>query len=86
MRDEGLQRLFFGELLQDDELVALVRRRRAWFEDVAVHFRGIGVELGEMEGPSAEVLRYGIELMDWTATWWGDLERTLMAERAGRGG
>jgi DNA-binding PadR family transcriptional regulator len=86
MRDEGLLRLFFGELLQDDELLALVRRRRAWFEDVAVHFRGIGVELGEIEGPSADVLRYGIELMDWTAAWWGDLERTLMAERAGRGG
>ena len=80
MRDEGLLRLFFGELLEEDELLALVRRRRVWFETVAAHFRSIGEQLGAIEGPSGEVLRYGIELMDWTAAWWGDLERRLSAE------
>ena len=30
-----------------------------------------------MDGPSAEVLRYGIELMEWNAAWWADLERRL---------
>jgi DNA-binding PadR family transcriptional regulator len=77
VRDEGLLRLFFGELVSNEELLALVRRRRAWFEGAGAHFRGIAAELGEVEGPSGEVLRYGIELMDWNATWWGDLERRL---------
>lgn len=77
VRDEGLLRLFFGELVSNEELLALVRRRRAWFEGAGAHFRGIAAQLGEVEGPSGEVLRYGIELMDWNATWWGDLERRL---------
>jgi PadR family transcriptional regulator AphA len=77
LRDEGLLRLFFGELVSDEQLLALVRGRRDWFEAVGVHFRGIAEQLGVVEGPSGEVLRYGIELMDWNAGWWGDLERRL---------
>ena len=77
VRDEGLLRLFFGELVEPEELLALVRRRRAWYEGAAAYFRTIAGELGEVEGPSGEVLRYGIELMDWNAAWWGDLERRL---------
>ena len=82
VRDEGLLRLFFGELLQSEDLLALVERRRAWFEMAAAHFRGIAAELGEVEGPSGEVLRYGIELMDWNAAWWADLARRLVDGRA----
>jgi DNA-binding PadR family transcriptional regulator len=74
VRDEGLLRLFFGELVSDEELLALVRRRREWFEAAGAHFRSIAVELGDVEGPSGEVLRYGIELMDWSAAWWAELE------------
>ncbi len=77
VRDEGLLRLFFGELVEPQELVALVRRRRAWFEEGGIYFRGIAAQLGEVEGPSGEVLRYGIDLMDWNAAWWADLERRL---------
>ena len=46
-------------------------------EGAAAYFRTIAGELGEVERPSGEVLRYGIELMDWNAAWWGDLERRL---------
>lgn len=77
LRDEGLLRLFFGEVLASEELLSLVRRRREWFEASGVHFRSISAQLGEVEGPSGEVLRYGIELMDWNAEWWRDLERRL---------
>lgn len=77
VRDEGLLRLFFGELLSADDLLALVRRRRAWFEGAGTHFRGIAAGLGDVEGPSGEVLRYGIELMDWNAEWWSNLESRL---------
>jgi PadR family transcriptional regulator AphA len=83
VRDEGLLRLFFGELMTVDELLALVRRRRAWFEEAADRFHAIEAELGDLEGPSAAVLRYGIELMDWSAGWWADLEQRILADRVG---
>jgi DNA-binding PadR family transcriptional regulator len=83
VRDEGLLRLFFGELVGPDELLALVKRRRAWFEEAGTHFRGIAAQLGDVEEPSGDVLRYGIELMDWNAAWWADLERRL--ERRDKG-
>ena len=44
---------------------------------ITFRFRGIAAQLGEVEGPGGEVLRYGIELMDWNAAWWADLERRL---------
>jgi len=78
-RDEGLLKLFFGELLEGEDLLELVRRRRRWYEEAALLFRGIAEQLGEIEGPSAEVLRYGIELMDWSGAWFADLEKRLTA-------
>jgi DNA-binding PadR family transcriptional regulator len=78
MRDEGLLRLFFGELVSQDELIQLVRRRRRWFSDAGQHFHQIAEELGPIEGPSAEVLRYGLDLMAWSAAWWAELETRLL--------
>jgi len=78
-RGEGLLELFFGELVEGEDLLALVRRRRAWFEEVEGVFHGIAEQLGDVEGPSAEVLRYGIELMEWNAAWWRDLERRVIS-------
>ena len=74
VRDEGLLKLFFGAALDTAELAELVavgapssrRSRRT---------SGIGEELGPIDNPSAEVLTYGIELMDWNAAWWAALER-----------
>ena len=78
LRDEGLLRLFFGEYLSREELIELARRRRRSFADAGQHFLAIELELGPLEGPDAEVLRYGIELMAWNTAWWSDLERRLM--------
>lgn len=77
VRDEGLLKLFFGELLPEERLLELVRARRAWYADAAALFRSIGEELGDVDEPSGHVLRYGIELMAWNAEWWADLERRL---------
>jgi DNA-binding PadR family transcriptional regulator len=77
VRDEGLLKLFFGELMPPDRLAELVRRRRQWYEEVAALFRHIGNELGPIDDPSGEVLRYGIELMEWNVSWWKQLERKL---------
>ncbi len=74
IRDEGLLRLFFRELLEPQEVLELVRRRRAWFELSAAMFREIGEELGARED---DVLRYGIELMEWNAAWFARLEERL---------
>ena len=74
IRDEGLLRLFFGELLGEDEVLDLVRRRRTWFELTAAYFREIGEEL---EVQDDDVLRYGVELMEWNATWFARLEERL---------
>jgi DNA-binding PadR family transcriptional regulator len=77
IRDEGLLKLFFAELMPPERLAELVRRRRRWYEEAVALFRGIGDELGPIDDPSGAVLRYGIELMEWNARWWGDLERKL---------
>ena len=77
IRDEGLLRLFFGELVSGEELLEVVGRRRSTFERHAALFRSIAEELGELDEPSAEVLRYGIELTDWNVAWWSELERRL---------
>jgi PadR family transcriptional regulator, regulatory protein AphA len=73
-RDEGLLRLFFRELLAPAELLELVRRRREWSELSAREFEAIGEELGV---PNDDVLRYGIELMEWNAAWFARLEKRL---------
>jgi PadR family transcriptional regulator AphA len=80
VRDEGLLRLFFGDFIPHEELLAFVRKQSEAFQSSAAMFRGIAENLGEIDGPSAEVLRYGIELMDWTAAWWADLETRLAAQ------
>jgi DNA-binding PadR family transcriptional regulator len=78
MRDEGLLRLFFGDLVSGEELLALVRRRRAWYERSRNEFQALAAEFGErLEPPSDEVLRYGIDLMEWNVAWWSDLERRI---------
>jgi len=76
IRDEGLLRLFFGDLVGEKDVLRLVRRRHAWFLEVAEHFRGIGQEVfADAEWPL--VLTYGIELMEWNARWFDALERRL---------
>jgi len=76
IRDEGLLRLFFADLVGEEDVLRLVRRRAAWFLETAEEFRGIGRELfGDEEWPP--VLHYGIELMEGNASWFGALERRL---------
>lgn len=83
-RDEGLLKLFFGGLMPPETLLELVRRRRAWYEGAAAHFREIADGLGPTDDPSGEVLRYGIELMAWNAKWFAQLERKLTHEAGAR--
>ena len=82
IRDEGLLRLFFAQLVAPDDVLRLVRRREAWFRAVAEEFRGIGREVfGDEEWPP--VLHYGIELMEWNARWFGAFEQRLTQDDPG---
>jgi PadR family transcriptional regulator, regulatory protein AphA len=80
-RDEALLKLFFADVLGPDELLAHVRQARAEFADVVLRFREIGADAEEdiEQGRALPyvALRYGIELMEWAAEWYADLERRL---------
>ena len=71
--------MFFGELVETTELLGVAERRASWFESSAELFREIGREM-TITGPSRHVLRYGIDLMEWNASWWRDVESRLSDE------
>jgi DNA-binding PadR family transcriptional regulator len=80
MRDEALLKIFFGDLLTDEELLANVRARREWCDQVLGLFHHIE-ELpvrgwGERRSPT-EALHYGIELIKWMRGWYDRKEREL---------
>ena len=82
MRDEALLKIFFGDLLTDVELIANVRARREWCDQVVGLFHQID-ELpvrgwGKRESPT-EALQYGIELIEWMRAWYERKERELKA-------
>ena len=87
MRDEALLKLFFGDLLAEEELLGNIQARREWCERTLELFREID-ELavtgwGPRESPT-EALHYGLELMEWMRDWYARKERELTA-RARRG-
>jgi DNA-binding PadR family transcriptional regulator len=80
LRDEALLKVFFGDLLTDAELLANVRARREWCEQVLALFREID-EMpvrgwGDRRSPT-EALHYGLELMEWMRDWYARKERAL---------
>ncbi len=87
MRDEALLKIFFGDLLTGEELLAVVRRRRQWCENVLTLFRQIDEApvhgWGARESPT-EALCYGIDLIEWMHGWYERKERELM-RRSGTG-
>jgi DNA-binding PadR family transcriptional regulator len=80
MRDEALLKLFFGDLLAPEEVLANLRRRRASFERVLELFRSI-----EARGPETQhgyvyprkTLEFGIEFVRWMIDWYAQAERDL---------
>ena len=84
LRDEGLLRLFFGDVLTRDEVLANLRARRDFFDFVLTHFREI--EVAARTGFADETqlhpllaLRYGIGLIEWSRDWYAETERRLAA-------
>jgi DNA-binding PadR family transcriptional regulator len=80
LRDEGLLRVFFGDLLSDEELVAAVRKLRDEHALRLERFRAIESRVAEDAWDSTVLaLEYGIAFLEWNVRWWSDAERRLRA-------
>jgi PadR family transcriptional regulator AphA len=82
MRDEGLLKLFFASASPRSAAATLEAKRRHHLETLA-RFRELEGS-GKPSGFSLTVLRYGIEMQEWSAEWCGralaDLETTTDTE------
>src|SRR3954469_25835830 len=99
LRDEGLLELFFAGSIEPARTAEIARERAAKAAATAAELRALEDDMErkhEAEGPdyspdagSLAVLRYGIELNEWTAEWFAraadDLENEGAARRVGAG-
>jgi PadR family transcriptional regulator AphA len=84
LRDEGLLRLFFGDVLSRDEVLANLRMQEQLFELVLARFREIEVDArGGFADESQRfphlALRYGIDFITWSRDWYAEAARRLEA-------
>jgi DNA-binding PadR family transcriptional regulator len=83
IRDESLLRLFFGDVLSKDDVLANLRVQQMIFDLVLQRFREIEVEAraGIDEGREYPylVLRYGLDFITWSRDWYAEVERRLVA-------
>lgn len=84
MRDEGLLRLFFGDALSREEVLANLRAQQGYLELVLGRLREIEVEA--RTGFASEdqlhpylALEYGIGLITWMRGWYAKTELHLAA-------
>jgi PadR family transcriptional regulator, regulatory protein AphA len=83
LRDELLLRLFFADLLKEDDARAVVRRMRERSEWIVERFRELEPDAkdGFTEGGGERfpylALQYGIGLMEWMARWAREAERAF---------
>jgi PadR family transcriptional regulator AphA len=96
-RDEGLLELFFAGSIEPARTGEIARERAATSRAKAAELRSIAEaveETGRPDGPEAQpdggslmVLRYGIEMNEWTAEWFeraaDDLENQTADRRVG---
>jgi DNA-binding PadR family transcriptional regulator len=84
IRDEGLLKLFFADLLPGEAALGLLRLRRAVHERVLEQLRQIEAGqpfVGGRAYPDV-VLSYGIGFHSWAVGWCEEMERRLEQEAA----
>jgi PadR family transcriptional regulator AphA len=84
LRDEGLLRLFFGDLLSEEEILENLRVQEQLFELVLDRFREIEVRAREGFAEESQrfphlVLRYGIDFITWRRDWHVEMARRIEA-------
>ena len=84
MRDESLLRLFFGDALTREEVVAILRARREHLDVILDRFREL--EVAARTGFAAEdqmhpylALQYGLGITTWMRNWYAETEKRLAA-------
>jgi PadR family transcriptional regulator AphA len=82
LRDEGLLRLFFGDLVSKDDALTNLRVRRETFERYLEHFRAIEVEARAGFADESQLypylaLTYGIGLLEFSIAWYAATEERL---------
>jgi PadR family transcriptional regulator AphA len=94
MRDEGLLKLFFAGAIEPKRAAEIARERAAFSREKAFELRAIQTAIDESGAPaggpesqpdagSLTVLRYGIEMSEWTAEWFERAAEQLEKENAG---
>jgi DNA-binding PadR family transcriptional regulator len=88
-RDEGLLKLFFGDLLEPDAVLDNIRRMREWREEAVRFFRAEiephALEDAEEGHPFPHLaLQYGIAMLEGQAQWLSDIEGKLAARLTSR--
>jgi DNA-binding PadR family transcriptional regulator len=86
VRDEGLLKVFFGDVGSPEELLENVRRLRRDHEQRLAHFREIEAGVTGRGDPTVRALEYGIAFLEWNVRWWRRLERELSSEARPPGG
>ena len=88
-RDEGLLKLFFGDLVETEAVLANVRGMREWREQAVLFFR---TEIEPHAREDADeghpfphhALQYGISMLESQAEWLAGIERELEIRLTGR--
>jgi DNA-binding PadR family transcriptional regulator len=83
IRDESLLRLFFGDVLDKEDVLANVRMQQRIFDLVHERFREIEPVARAGVGEGREypylALRYGLDFITWARDWYAEVERRLEA-------
>jgi PadR family transcriptional regulator AphA len=85
VRDEGLLKVFFGDLGSEAELLENVRRLRRDHEERLGRFREIEAGVKRRDS-TVRALEYGIAFLEWNVRWWRSVERELSPEARPRSG
>jgi PadR family transcriptional regulator, regulatory protein AphA len=83
IRDESLLRLFFGDVLSRDEVIANLRAQEQIFELILQRFREIEVEAKQRVAEGRVypyvALRYGLDFITFARDWYAETARRLQA-------
>jgi PadR family transcriptional regulator AphA len=85
MREEGLLKLFFADVLPPEDAIATLRVMRERRLELAARLRGMEPMTLEKDPFSLMVLQGGIEFNEWFADWCERMEERLLAVAGPKG-